>query len=309
MEYRQFPEQVWSAFELHPTLHRMMVSLGAAGLEGVLEARKIHTVPNYRRYEFLLLRARLRRSVHVNLKGEAPGVMTACLYDFIANLPSPVIRNERDWTHIYTYEFNPMFQRPSLYYLQQMYLKALLYLKRQERLLVVSLVFMVRQQVDTELRRGKLDLHEIDYLLKLTIFYYLKAMHWTNSLSNRGRLCRVFINLVRNMWLLEPAFAMQVDEHEALTGCIGPDQVAWKTVMTSQLQHYNMHKVGRRWDFKEQDRESEDKKYWNLNDVLPLDYTGILGYLPHCICMRFFRCVRGSKKIPEPITKRIKKYV
>ncbi|MPC75264.1 hypothetical protein E2C01_069649 [Portunus trituberculatus] len=309
MEYRQVPHEVWSAFQLHPTLQRLLVSLGAAGLEGVMEARKMHTTPNYRRYEFLLLRGRMRRSVHVNLQGEAPGVMMACLWDFLANLPFPVIRNQRDWINIYNVEFNQVLERVvSLYYLQKMYLKAFLYLSRQARLLLVGVLFMVRQAVDTELRRGRLDLHQIDYHLKLTIFYYMKAMLWASDRSTRGRVCRVFINIIRNMWLLEPAFTMQVTEHEALTACVGRDQVAWQLVMTSRLQHYSWYPAARRWHLKKHNKVMDAKRYWNLDDVLPLDRPGLLGYLPYHALCRFFGCAPGGRKIPQPIFQRVRKY-
>lgn len=274
----------------------MTVTLGAAGLEGVMEARKMHVIPAYRRREFLLLRARMRHSVHVNLSGEAPGVLMACLWDFIAHLPFPAIRNERDWLHIYAYEFNPLFERPTLFFLQKLYLTALLFLGRTVRLLVVSLVFMVRQQVDVELRRGKLSLNRIDRLLKLTFFYYLKAMHWTGSRSSRGRVCRVFVNMVRNTWLLEPAFTMRLATHEVLTACSGLQGVAWQLAITSRLQHYAWYAKDRRWDFARRDEKEEAKKFWTLDDVLPLDRPGWLGWLPCCTLVRLLPLGRGAAK-------------
>lgn len=294
MQHRTLPQELWSPFQLHPTLQRVMVTLGAAGLESVLEARKIHTVSAYRRLEFLLLRARMRHSVHVNLEGEAPGVLAACLWDFMANLPFPAIRNERDWLHIYAYEFNPLFERPTLSHLQKMYTTALLFLGRSVRLLVVSLLFMVRQQVDAELRRGALSLNEIDHLLKLTFFYYLKALHWTGSRSCRARVCRVFVNMVRNTWLLEPAFTMRAATHEVLTTCAGSEGVAWQLVVTSRLQHYAWYAADRRWDLARRDSEEEAKRFWSLDDVLPLDRPGWLGWLPYCTLFRLLRCGRGG---------------
>lgn len=295
MEYRRPPHEVWSAFELHPTLQRVLVTLGGAGLEGVMEARKMHVTPTYRRYEFLLLRGRMRRSVHVNLKGEAPGVVMACLWDFMACLPSPLIRNHRDWVNIYNVEFGPVLERvTSLYYLQKLYLKALLYVGRPARLLVAGVLLMVRQAVDAEVRRGRLDLRQIDYLLKLTVFYYMKAMLWAGDRSTQGRVSRVFINIVRNMWLVEPAFTMQVSEHAALTACVGPDQVAWQLVMTSRLQHYTWNVAARRWHLKKRNRVMDAKRYPILDDVLPLDWPGLPGYLPYHALCRLCGCAPGQ---------------
>lgn len=300
MQHRTPADELWSPFELHPTLQRVMVTLGAVGIEPVLEARKIHSIPGYRKREFLLLRARMRRSVHVNLAGEAPGVLMACLWDFLAHLPFPPLRNEREWLHIYKYEFNPFREHTIHHQLQRLYLKTLLQLSRCVRLLVVSLLFMVRQQVDEELRRGKLSHGKIDYLLKLTVFYYLKALQWTDSRSRRARVGRVFANLVRNIWLLEPAFTITVATHEVLTGCVGPDQTAWQVVMTSRLQEYDWLPAESRWDLQQRDEEAEAKKYWTLDDVLPLDWQGWLGWLPYCTFFRFFRCARSGVKTRQP---------
>lgn len=116
-----------------------------------------------------------KASIHVNLES-SPGVLHNTLWHWIRDLPYPVMRNEADWLRIYEELWTPGRDPPSAYVVKQLFTRALLFLGRQERLLLVSILFMISEQVDTEVQERKLSTRRIEELMKLNVFFFLKAM-------------------------------------------------------------------------------------------------------------------------------------
>lgn len=57
---------------------------------------------NYQSWQRFFTLVNLRRSIHANIENLEPGVLIITLWEWLRDLPYPVIRNEIDWLEVYT---------------------------------------------------------------------------------------------------------------------------------------------------------------------------------------------------------------
>ncbi|KAK4328959.1 hypothetical protein Pmani_000651 [Petrolisthes manimaculis] len=194
-----------------------MVLLGSRGLGALRVAEGLHkNPPGPFCYVLckLILQHNMATSVKVNLDAHPQGVILACLWHFVHQLPRPLISNDLDWVeaddNLWIGDMNG----------EALCTQALLNMRPRERLLLTSLLFMVKQGLDVELRACKTSLKNVDLQSRKVVWYLSKAMLWTPLRSRRLRVTRVLNQLVRHPWLMSEAVLVSVSSHPVLTACL-----------------------------------------------------------------------------------------
>ncbi|KAK3864312.1 hypothetical protein Pcinc_029989 [Petrolisthes cinctipes] len=205
----------------------MMVMLGSRGLGALRVAEGLHkNPPGPCCYVLckLILQHNMATSVKVNLDAHPQGVILACLWNFLHQLPRPVISNDLDWVAA---DDNLWMGNKTG---EALCTQALLNMRPRERLLLTSLMLMVKQGLDVELRAGKTSLKNVD-------------------LQSRKVVCI----------------------HPVLTACLPAHQQQQEVVMGAwQVQHRSPQHDA---------IQPESITVSTLNDVLPIDFWGIFGWL------------------------------
>lgn len=180
----------------------MMLLLGSRGLGALRVAKGLHlSTPGPCCYVIskIILQHNLATSVKVNLYGYPQGVILACLWSFLHQLPRPVISNDLDWLAADANLWKGDRTGEALC------TQALLNMRSRERLLLANLMLMVRQGVDVEMKLASRTLENIDQLSRKTVWYLAHALLWTPVRTRRLRVTRVLNQLVRHPWLMSEA--------------------------------------------------------------------------------------------------------